>query len=119
MLWRSDTRRVTVLYNDHTSVELPDQWDGEPYGSTGSPPPGKVAPVRGFGWIWLQHDEIRQKLGWGLDEEKGCCVLLQTFEHGSVLRSVKGSCGSEFNRANEGDFEHFFIVIDAERWNTL
>ena len=103
MLWRSDTNQVTVFYDDGTQQTLPDQWNERPY-SIGAPPPGRVAPVRGFGWIWATHPEIAARLGWGLVEEKGFCARIQSFEKGFALRSVGGACGDQLNRANEPSF---------------
>jgi len=117
MLWRSDVNQVTVFYNSGLQETLPDQWHGESY-ITGSPPAGRVAPERGFGWLWATKLQMREELGWGLELEKGFCARVQYFGHGFALRSVTGSCGNEFNRANEGDFAPVFLVAeDSGGWN--
>ena len=117
LLWRSDVNRATVFYNSGRQETLSDQWHGESY-SIGAPPGGRVAPERGFGWLWATKPEIRDGLGWGLEPEKGFCVRIQYFGSGFALRSVTGSCGNEFNRANEGDFAPIFLVAeDSGGWN--
>jgi len=35
------------------------------------PPQGKYQPIRGFGKVWRNHSEVRQRLGWALEQEKG------------------------------------------------
>jgi len=86
---------------------------GERY-SVGAPPAGRVAPARGFGWLWGRNPQLALDLGWGLEQEKGFCARIQYFERGFALRNVTGSCSSEFNRANEGDFSAvFFLRIQA------
>ena len=52
-------------------------------------PAGKVQPERGFGWIWCREQAIRERLGWGLDEEQGFesgVDLVQGFDNGIILR---------------------------------
>jgi len=118
MLWRSDTKRITAFFADATWASFADQWDGRSY-DLGSPPEGKIAPIRGFGWVWMQHPEVASRLGWGLQQEKGFCARIQSYEHGFVLRSVKEACSTEYNRANDLDFADLFLVVsDAGSWTT-
>jgi hypothetical protein len=86
MLWRSDTERVTVFYDDRSWAEFSDQWvEGEAYPSRGSPEPGLLAPSRGFGYIWSTNNEVFDRLGWALAEEEGFCAKIQRFENGLIL----------------------------------
>ena len=110
MLWRSDTRTVTVLYGNGTQETLADQWDGRAY-STGPAPAGKVAPTRGFGWIWASRPQVAEGLGWGLQPEKGFCAWLQEFEGGYAFRSTREPCSGEYNRANDADFAPLYIEV--------
>ncbi|HIC88051.1 MAG TPA: hypothetical protein EYP04_01420, partial [Anaerolineae bacterium] len=87
MFWRHDTMRVVVFYNDGTWTEFADQWDGFTTVSRGNPPPGRVAPIRGFGYLWGIYDDIANRLGWGLEEEKGFCANIQQFEQGFIMHS--------------------------------
>jgi hypothetical protein len=45
--------------------------EGEPIGTDELPPPGKFAPVRGFGKLWRMVPEVRGALGWALSPEVG------------------------------------------------
>ncbi len=116
MLWRSDTNQVTVFYDDGTQQTLPDQWNEQAY-TVGAPPPGRVAPVRGFGWVWVTRPEVRSRLGWGLVEEKGFCARIQSFEQGYVLRSVGGPCSDQLNRADEPSFAPVHVEVVGGRWS--
>jgi hypothetical protein len=51
------------LYTD-TYVE------GEPVGTDELPPPGKLAPVRGFGKLWRTNPTLRAQLGWAVAPER-------------------------------------------------
>lgn len=116
MLWRSDTRQITVLKADGSEETYGDQWDGKEY-STGAPPAGKIAPTRGFGWVWASHEEVAEALGWALEPEKGFCAWLQEFEGGYVFRSSVDPCSSEYNRAAEPGFRPLFIEsLDTGSW---
>lgn len=109
MLWRSDTDVAAAFYDDGGWTAFAEKWKGDPVPSRGDPPPGLVAPARGFGFIWGRRDEVATRLGWGLDQEKGFCALVQRFERGYLLRSRPGPpCqGDLFNRANEPSFRQF------------
>jgi len=119
MLWHEDTDQVAIFYGNGNAVTLKDQWDQvTPWPSRGSPPQGRVAPVRGFGWIWGTHEEVYGGLGWGLDEEKGICSLVQSFERGYIFRSTNDtSCNGNYNRANDAGFAPLRrSVSDDGRW---
>lgn len=101
MLWRNDTDQVTVVYNGGGWRTLPDQWDQQtPPPARGQPPAGLQAPVRGFGWIWGNGDEVFAGLGWATDEEKGVCMLVQDFERGFVF--AKSNAVACTDRQGEG-----------------
>lgn len=116
MLWRSDTRRVIAFYADGTWAEFLDQWtEGSPIPSRGNPPPGLLAPVRGFGFIWGTYDEVANRLGWALEEEKGFCANIQSFERGFVSRdSTVRSCLDEMlnePRTTHPNFAPLFCAV--------
>ena len=116
MLWRQDTLMTTIFFNGGSYEEIEDDWLGKTYSINEIPPVGRVAPQRGFGWLWSKDATIRSQLGWGLAEEKGCCMLIQKYANGLLVRSVTGDCGPEFNRANEGDFPHFVVLATGNSW---
>lgn len=56
-------------------------------------PAGLFQPVRGFGGLWCAHADIREQLGWGLDDERGFedgIDLIQGFEGGIIFRDSDG-----------------------------
>jgi hypothetical protein len=55
--------------------------EGEPVGTDELPPPGKYAPVRGFGKLWRTVPELRQALGWALSPEVGDRGAVLQFGH--------------------------------------
>ena len=107
MLWRDDSNQVIVFYQRDGWITLPDQWQGEATPWRGDPPPGLRQPVRGFGWIWGNHDDVFNRLGWATDEEKGVCLWVQDFQKGfAFLKSDIPYCSdragnSNYNRAAE------------------
>ena len=117
MFWRSDTRRVIVFYDDGTWTEFTDQWDGVTTVSRGTPPSGRVAPVRGFGYLWGTYDELAQRLGWGLEEEKGFCANVQPFEKGLIFHSnntVRYCLDELDNRATDPAFAPLFFAVHGD-----
>ena len=114
MFWRYDTMRVIVFYNDDTWTEFTDQWDGFTTVSPGNPPLGRVAPLRGFGYLWSTYDEIATRLGWGLEDEKGFCADIQPFERGLIFRSSTVSyCHQDklYNHATDPAFKPLFFAV--------
>jgi hypothetical protein len=115
MLWRSDTRQLTVYAATGRYMVYPDQWDGQEV--VLSAPNELIAPVRGFGWLWLQQAEVASSLGWAIEEEKGFCLNLQDFEGGIVIGSTSGSCGPEYNRAKDDGFRSVRIrLLKSGTW---
>lgn len=114
MFWRYDTMRVIVFYNDGTWTEFTDQWDGFTTVSRGNPPPGRVAPIRGFGYLWGIYDEVANRLGWGLEEEKGFCANVQPFEQGFIFHSsTVPYCHQDklYNHATNPAFKPLFFAV--------
>jgi hypothetical protein len=117
LMWRSDTQRVIAFYNNGAWAEFPDQWaEGVAVPSRGSPPPGLVAPVRGFGYIWGRRDEVASRLGWALTEEKGFCAAIQTFEAGFIFHSstVKSCQDDLYNWATHPSFAPLFYRVAGD-----
>jgi hypothetical protein len=79
MLWRADTRQILALYDAGNYEIYADTWDeGEPIPNVGTPPPGAEAPLRGFGKLWANNPEVRDRLGWPLAAETGYTALIET-----------------------------------------
>ena len=94
MIWR-DTRQIYVLSSaamqqgatTDTLWIVPDQWaDGMPESDASfSPPGGLLQPVRGFGYVWRNNQQIRDTLGWALAGETPYQGTWQDFERGWLM----------------------------------
>lgn len=116
MYWRSDLNTVYVLFNNGSWFEILDKWDGYATASRGSPPAGLRAPERGFGWVWGTRDDVFNGLGWALDQEKGFCAAVQSFESGVIFQSsrVQSCQGDLYNWATHPDFRPLLFRV---RWD--
>jgi hypothetical protein len=99
MFWRNDTDEVYIIYDrqrDDGVALLAGRWDKPPWKWDNSdqrigitPPPGRVEPVRGFGWLWrTQLGGPDSLLGWALDKEYGFDKVgrVQSFEKGLAFK---------------------------------
>ena len=90
-------------------------WDGSvPDGRGLTPPPGLHEPIRGFGYVWFTKlGGQTSQIGWGTDEEKGYCALVQRYENGMLIQSsaAPGCAGGQFNWAANPDFPPVFIAL--------
>jgi hypothetical protein len=111
MIWIAETwsQRVEekgwifVLYDDGQSPAwqiLKDQWrEGlEDHDPALTPPPGREQPIRGFGLAWRQEPQVRQRLGWALEGEKGFSTTIQ--------RTARLKDESLYLRAHDGNVWH-------------
>ena len=94
MVWRSDTHEILVLFDSGQFWPYADSWvEGEPDAVTGTPPAGRIAPVRGFGKIWAAEnagsgaDSLRQSLGWATAVEQSYSMQVQTISFANRYRS--------------------------------
>jgi hypothetical protein len=86
MIWVGELDRIYVLYDDHASTPAPrwqifiDEWDeGEPDRDPNlNPPPGRQQPIRGFGRVWREQPQVRERLGWAVDQEAGFDTAVQS-----------------------------------------
>jgi hypothetical protein len=126
MLWRSDSMDVYILYRQGATNSSAGSWelwyldwDGSNAGGIGlSPPPGRVEPDRGFGWVWREHlDGPDGPLGWALDREKGVCARLQTFGAGIIVGSsqVPSCTGQEPGNASDPSLAPFICALYGNR----
>ena len=52
----------------------------------GPPPAGYIQPRRGFGLVWEENETVRDRLGWGVNEERPCDdAHVQPFERGVMV----------------------------------
>ncbi len=90
MVWREDTRTITIFYTDDQSWQVyPDTFEeGEPERDpTLYPQHNLVQPVRGFGKIWRVQPDVRERLGWALEKESPSRSEVQEFERGLYLQA--------------------------------
>jgi hypothetical protein len=91
MLWREDTRQIIVLRGENRSTSeaaevYPDRFrEGDSDDYALFPPPGLVAPIRGFGRLWRDRADIRHALGWAKSPERGFAGAVQQFQRGSMI----------------------------------
>jgi hypothetical protein len=86
MVWRKDTRRIYVLYNNGRWDAYTDAWrSSDPEYSCGTPqsPP---TPRRGFGRIWCDYDAVRAGLGDATNAEWSVSGAVQEFSGGFILQ---------------------------------
>jgi hypothetical protein len=91
-IWRSDTREIYVLSRDgNTWSAHPDTWrPGDRIMVDGAPPPGALVPAAGFGTVWRNTPEIKNRLGWAVYEPRGSGGSIQSFEHGLIVWTPHG-----------------------------
>jgi hypothetical protein len=90
---------VFILYDDGRSPRwdvVQDQWteDQPDRDPALSPPAGLQQPIRGFGLVWRNDPDVRQRLGWAVDQEQGFNTTIQhdAYDYGSVyLRALDGN----------------------------
>jgi hypothetical protein len=89
MFWRSDTKTIYVLFYEEPGVwyAFADGWtDGMEPGGGAGPVAGQYYPKRGFGKIWRENEDVRNRLGYALaaDETAGS-LTIQPFDRGLLL----------------------------------
>lgn len=81
--WMSTTGKVYVLYEDGFDPEWDiynDTWtSGEPETDSSLTPPSSnlQQPERGIGKVWRTNSEVKDRLGWALDDELGYTAQFQ------------------------------------------
>ncbi len=68
MIWRGDTRKIYVLFNDGTWQALDDTWQAGDNVGIDQAPQGLVKPENGFGKVWSQIAGV-SVLGWATAPE--------------------------------------------------
>lgn len=87
MLWRKDTRQIFVFIEGGKWLSFPDTWETtlpllDP---VLTPPAGLFQPVRGFGKVWIQNKEIKEKMGWAREQEQAVSTTWQPFQNGLLV----------------------------------
>ncbi len=77
MIWVGEEDRIYVLFDDTMYTDgwnaFEDIWqEGDPVEDPSLvPPPDLYQPQRGFGLVWREQPNIRERLGWALSPESG------------------------------------------------
>lgn len=94
MVWASQLgevpqRVIYAVYNNGTYQRFDDTWNEgiDPVAAPGSEgaPPGRSAPIRGFGKVWASNQAVRNALQWALSGEAGAPAQIQRFQRGEML----------------------------------
>jgi hypothetical protein len=108
MVWNGSTREIFILYNDGTYQTAQDTWtEGEVFNDGRTPPDGRYAPTRGFGKVWFNDANIRQRLGWATAQEQSYNTTWETHK----FNRGRYELTSDVFRLPDGR-----LVIVEDRW---
>jgi hypothetical protein len=69
-----------------TWTSYTDTWmNGQPEGTSLSPPQGMQAPVHGFGKVWREQPGVRENLGWATAPERRDTGVIQPYTNGAII----------------------------------
>jgi hypothetical protein len=82
ILWVEESGLIYVLFGDGQQPQWQvyvDEWqEGDPIEDPGlEPPSGLYQPQRGFGLVWREQPQVRERLGWALMPEVGYETAVQ------------------------------------------
>ena len=110
MIWLEVTKSIFVFYKDERWQRFDDTWmedqaESDP-GIVASE--GRYQPIRGFGKVWREQSDVRERLGWALGVELAFESKLQEqkLEDGidrvSYLLTFNGQVFAFVNRGSDG-----------------
>jgi hypothetical protein len=78
---------IYVLFNTGRFQRYDDTYNSasDPISGGETPPSGLLEPIRGFGKVWRSFPDVRNGLGWALQEESGGQATTQQFDRGVML----------------------------------
>ena len=93
MLWDGASGDIIVLYEDGTWRQYEDTFEEGDRESDPAlnPPGGGFQPIRGFGKVWRTQGDVRDALGWALEEERGYTAFVHEFERGTLFGAPAGT----------------------------
>jgi hypothetical protein len=119
MIWIKEWDRIYVLYEDVPFTQdrastFTNEWDESQPDHDPSlvPPDGLYQPVRGFGLVWRQYPEVRERLGWAVDQETAFVTTVQR------VPSV-GRHWSLYIRALDGNIWRLFSTGSGQSWEKI
>lgn len=88
MIWVGSQDSIYVIYNDGSWARYADNFEEGMAERDPAifPPGGKLQPERGFGKLWREQPEVRERIGWALAPEAPADVQVHPFERGVMLR---------------------------------
>ncbi|MCA9883365.1 MAG: hypothetical protein KC546_11100 [Anaerolineae bacterium] len=106
--------QVWLVYNDTWEEGMP-----ETDASLVPPEPGLQQPIRGFGKLWRENDDLRNLIGWAVDPELGF-VTRYEFHHGGEVDAsgnYVSAPGYHVLQAYNGDI---LVIDEATRtWSRI
>jgi hypothetical protein len=119
MVWIKEYDTIYVLFADapftqNRASTFTNEWDESQPGHDPSlvPPDGLHQPVRGFGLVWRQYPEVRERLGWAVDQETAFVTTVQW------VPSV-GRHSSTYIRALDGNIWRLFSTGSGQSWEKI
>jgi plastocyanin len=120
MIWVKEQDTIYVLFEDVPSGSeraaklFTDEWDeGQPdHDPSLVPPDGLYQPVRGFGLVWRQNPEVRERLGWAVDQETAFVTTVQRVPG-------YGRHSSTYMRALDGNVWHLQSIGFGCGWSKI
>lgn len=120
MIWIKEYDRIYVLYedvpvtSDQASASFANEWDESQPDHAPSlvPPDDLYQPARGFGLIWRQYPEVRERLGWAVDQEATFVTTVQWVPSA-------GRHWSLYIRALDGDIWRLFSTGFGQSWEKI
>ncbi len=93
-----------------------DTWSDQEITWTETPPEGYYLPQRGFGWLWVNNEQVRNMLGWATGNETGYSAKRQLVMH------TTGGPRFMLTRPN-GSFIEVYLAYQGDAplisWSTL
>ncbi len=80
MVWLNSFDMIIVFYDQGGWAAFADQYTEGDVINVGEPPAGLIAPVRGFGELWMTNNEVQDRLGWGVSIETAFSTEYQFFQ---------------------------------------
>jgi hypothetical protein len=114
MVWVAEEGVIYVLFDDGHSPwwrGYPDEWEpGDPESNPDIvPPAGLIQPVRGFGLVWRDQLDVRDRLGWAIDTEAAFDTAVQ--------RTSRAKYNDMFIRALDGTV--WKLLPESSGWETV
>jgi len=100
MIWIGELDQIYVLFDDEVFSPkwslYNDEWDeGDTLCDAGTPPPGLYQPQHGFGLVWCEQPNVRDRLGWATSLESGYDTAVQATSYAkyndTYIRALDGN----------------------------